>query len=82
MRTESVYASGFPFYDQETAMTKNEMTFAVQCRSCNEDIVFRSPAKISANRLITKSNQLRCPHCSVEHVYQPNEFVVCELDPV
>jgi hypothetical protein len=57
-------------------------TFVVQCRDCNEDVVF--------GQLIVSTGiecgplwpvQLRCRNCFTTHVYAPTEFVPCEIDP-
>jgi hypothetical protein len=63
-------------------MSQNERTFVVQCRTCNEDVVFaQAVGSINAEAETLRSTDLRCRKCGVSHVYTPREFVVCELDP-
>jgi hypothetical protein len=44
-------------------------TFVVQCRDCNEDVVFKQAASTTAEPVMLGPIQLRCGACCTTHVY-------------
>jgi hypothetical protein len=59
----------------------NLRTFVVQCRDCDEDVVFKQAASTTAEHVMLRPVQLRCGACCTTHVYAPIEFVAREIDP-
>ena len=50
-------------------------TYVIQCRDCNEDVVFRQLINTTEGRETLRAVQLRCGVCCTTHVYAPIEFM-------